>query len=509
MSRPPTGICSRHRDAARARRPDRGTTSRTPTSTAPTVRLQSGRSRRSGQLLGRAVRRAGDLDDRDGRSRSRGQRCAGDRVAGRAGDGGAGHGYADHGDLARRMSTPLATTSPLELSGRQRLLTVDTTVLGGVGGSQVVRQRDGHGQSWRSLARINTTLGGRERAGLPVGCRLHRSGHADGQHERPREQRVRRTADGQRQPGDQRGSAELAPVAASQSVNTNEDTAKTITLSASDADGDDPLTFAKGTLADPRLARGDRGGHLQPPDAERLHRGCALHAGSGLLRPGQLHVHGERRDGGSRPRRRSRSRSIRSTTLRCWPTSRQAPSLTPRTIRPPRSRRHDGRGRRLGQLRHRHAHGRLLRSVGPRKIGSRSATRGRARADRGVGRQRDVRRYDDRHVHRWERDDPAGGHVQLERDGRRCPGAGAQRHLSQRVGCAVDGGADGAVRGDGRRWRHERAGDARDRGRAVNDPPALAGIEALALDYEENDPATAVTRRSPSRTRTATSPARR
>ena len=40
----------------------------------------------------------------------------------------------------------------------------------------------------------------------------------------------------------------VAPVAASQTVNTNEDTAKTITLSASDADGDDPLSFAKGTL---------------------------------------------------------------------------------------------------------------------------------------------------------------------------------------------------------------------------------------------------------------------
>jgi hypothetical protein len=34
------------------------------------------------------------------------------------------------------------------------------------------------------------------------------------------------------------------PVAAAQSVPTNEDTARTITLSASDADGDDPLTFA-------------------------------------------------------------------------------------------------------------------------------------------------------------------------------------------------------------------------------------------------------------------------
>jgi hypothetical protein len=37
------------------------------------------------------------------------------------------------------------------------------------------------------------------------------------------------------------------PVAAAQSVSTNEDTAKTITLSASDADGDDPLTFAIAT----------------------------------------------------------------------------------------------------------------------------------------------------------------------------------------------------------------------------------------------------------------------
>ena len=65
------------------------------------VRLQSGRSRRSGQLLGRAVRRAGDLDDRDGVDHGRcGQRCSGDRVAGRARDGGAGHGQADRGDLA-------------------------------------------------------------------------------------------------------------------------------------------------------------------------------------------------------------------------------------------------------------------------------------------------------------------------------------------------------------------------------------------------------------------------
>ena len=38
-----------------------------------------------------------------------------------------------------------------------------------------------------------------------------------------------------------------APVAAAQSVSTNEDMAVTITLSASDADGDDPLSFAAGT----------------------------------------------------------------------------------------------------------------------------------------------------------------------------------------------------------------------------------------------------------------------
>ena len=62
------------------------------------------------------------------------------------------------------------------------------------------------------------------------------------------------------------------------------------------------------------------------------------------------------------------------------------------------------------------------------------------------------------------RHDGAGRDAERERDAGGGAGAGAQHHLSQRVGESVDGDAHGALRAHRRRRRHQRAGDARHHG---------------------------------------------
>ena len=108
------------------------------------------------------------------------------------------------------------------------------------------------------------------------------------------------------------------PVADAKSVTTAEDNATTITLSASDADGDDPLTFAI-RHAGARVARRDRIRHVQPRDAERLHAPtCSTRRTPITTAPTASPTRPA--TASPRPRRRrSRSRSIRSTTRRWRP----------------------------------------------------------------------------------------------------------------------------------------------------------------------------------------------
>ena len=74
-----------------------------------------------------------------------------------------------------------------------------------------------------------------------------------------------------------------APVANAQSVTTQQDTAKAITLTGSDVDGN-PLTYSVAT----QPGHGTLSGTAPEPD---------LHPGGRLQRRGQLHLHGQRRDG--------------------------------------------------------------------------------------------------------------------------------------------------------------------------------------------------------------------
>jgi hypothetical protein len=123
-------------------------------------------------------------------------------------------------------------------------LTVDTAVLGGVGAMQVVGSGTAGVVITASLAQINTTLAATN--GLVYHSNAAFTG-ADALTVNVSD--LGHNGSG----GPQTDSDSLAidvvppnvaPVAASQSVSTNEDTPKTITLSASDADGDDPLSFA-------------------------------------------------------------------------------------------------------------------------------------------------------------------------------------------------------------------------------------------------------------------------
>ena len=105
-----------------------------------------------------------------------------------------------------------------------------------------------------------------------------------------------------------------APVATPQSVTTAEDTAVAITLTGTDADGD-ALTFSRRDAA-PSARHAER--HRAEPD---------LHAGGGLQRPRQLHLHGQRRRGDSAPA---------TVSITVTPVN-DAPVATPQT-------RDDGRG---------------------------------------------------------------------------------------------------------------------------------------------------------------------
>ena len=85
-----------------------------------------------------------------------------------------------------------------------------------------------------------------------------------------------------------------APVANAQSVSTNEDTAKTITLSGTDADGNALTFYASGGPSHGTLGahwRRDLHGH----SAEELLGGRDLYANGQLQRAGQLRVQGLRR----------------------------------------------------------------------------------------------------------------------------------------------------------------------------------------------------------------------
>ena len=143
------------------------------------------------------------------------------------------------------------------------------------------------------------------------------------------------------------------PVAADQTPSTNEDTPVTITLSASDADGD-ASTFA--------IVTGPTNGTLGPigavtcnADAECLHGERDLHARPELQRPRQLHVHrqrrqrhlgsrdgldhgqpGQRRAAARRTSRPARSPTPRTTRPRSSPPRRRSPTSTRRTSTPAR-----------------------------------------------------------------------------------------------------------------------------------------------------------------------------
>ncbi len=85
-------------------------------------------------------------------------------------------------------STPAPTTLQVELAVDHGTLTVEITVLGGVGAVQVAAigtRRPGHGEP----GEINTTLGRPGRGRLPRRRCLHGARHAEGDHRRPRPQR--------------------------------------------------------------------------------------------------------------------------------------------------------------------------------------------------------------------------------------------------------------------------------------------------------------------------------
>ena len=135
----------------------------------------------------------------------------------------------------------------LTLSVEHGTLTVDTTVLGGVGLLQVVGNGTATVTITASLAQINATLADAD--GLVY--------RGDTGFTGPDTLTVTSDDLGHNGAGGALSDTDTlalnvtppndAPVAAAQSVSTNEDMAVTITLSASDADGDDPLSFAAGT----------------------------------------------------------------------------------------------------------------------------------------------------------------------------------------------------------------------------------------------------------------------
>ena len=131
----------------------------------------------------------------------------------------------------------------LELSVDHGTLTVDTTVLGGIGALQVVGNGTATVQIAASLAQISTTLA--SASGLVyrsdaafTGADTLTAAVSDLGHN---------GSGGPRTDSDSLAidviPPNVAPVANAQSVSTNEDMSVTITLSASDADGD-PLSFA-------------------------------------------------------------------------------------------------------------------------------------------------------------------------------------------------------------------------------------------------------------------------
>ena len=183
----------------------------------------------------------------------------------------------------------------LQLSVAHGTLTLDPTLLGGIGTLDIAGNGTSSVAIVATLAQINTTLAAAN--GLVY--------HGDAPYTGPDELAVDTSDAGHNGAGGPLSDSDTlaisvnppnaAPVAAAQSVSTERGHAEDHRAVGERRRRRRPPDLRGRLRPGTRLARRDRHGHVRPRDTEHLHRRRHLHARRRLLRAGQLHVHGQRR----------------------------------------------------------------------------------------------------------------------------------------------------------------------------------------------------------------------